>query len=65
MLMNLETLEWDKKLCKFFNIPEHILPTIKSCSEIYGFIHDGPLRGVPVASVGFLLYLFFLSLIYI
>lgn len=52
MLMNLQTLKWDLKLCAFFRISPNMLPDIKSCSEIYGFVHDGPLQGVPIASVG-------------
>lgn len=51
MLMNLETLQWDKKLCNFFHISPSILPAIKSCSEIYGYVHDGPLLGIPIAGV--------------
>lgn len=51
MLMNLETLQWSDSLCTFFRIPPKILPKIKSCSEIYGFVYDGPLQGVPIASV--------------
>ncbi|XP_037041716.1 glycerol kinase [Bradysia coprophila] len=50
MLMNLETLTWDQNLCTFFRIPPKILPKIKSCSEMYGFVYDGPLQGVPIAS---------------
>lgn len=49
MLMNLHELKWDKQLCSFFQIPLNILPTIKSCSEIYGFIVGGSLNGVPIA----------------
>ncbi|KAG5667516.1 hypothetical protein PVAND_015495 [Polypedilum vanderplanki] len=50
MLMNLETLEWDPILKKFFDIPDCIeLPTIKSSSEIYGNIVDGSLKGIPIA----------------
>lgn len=52
MLMNLETLKWDHKMCSFFRIPMNILPKIKSCSEIYGLVHDGPLQGIPIAGVG-------------
>lgn len=51
MLMNLEQRTWDPKLCAFFQTPSYVLPEIKSCSEIYGFVRDGPLRGVPIASV--------------
>lgn len=51
MLMNLETLEWDSYLCTFFQIPKFILPKIKSCAEIYGYVYDGPLKGIPIAAV--------------
>ncbi|KFB38191.1 hypothetical protein ZHAS_00005502 [Anopheles sinensis] len=50
MLMNLETCEWDERLCRFFRIPSKILPEIRSCSEVYGYINDGPLSGIPIAS---------------
>ena len=53
MLMDLQSLEWDTRLCKFFNIPMSILPQIRSCSEIYGYINMGSnvLEGVPIASL--------------
>ena len=36
MLFNINTLEWDKDLLNLFDIPESILPEVKSSSEIYG-----------------------------
>ncbi|XP_041373015.1 glycerol kinase-like isoform X2 [Gigantopelta aegis] len=51
MLMNLHTLQWDNDLCKFFDIPKDILPEIHSCSEIYGHMVDGPLRGLPISGI--------------
>lgn len=54
MLMDLESLTWDKRLCKFFNISMQILPQIRSCSEIYGYVNiqgSTVLEGVPIASV--------------
>lgn len=54
MLMDLETLRWDTRLCKFFNIPTSILPQIRSCSEIYGYVKiqgSNVLEGIPIASV--------------
>ncbi|KAF4797841.1 putative glycerol kinase 3 [Turdus rufiventris] len=36
MLFNIHSLEWDPELCKFFDIPMEILPTVRSSSEIYG-----------------------------
>ncbi|CAG9811996.1 unnamed protein product [Chironomus riparius] len=50
MLMNLETLEWDPILKKFFDIPPNVvLPAIKSSSEIYGNIINGALKGIPIS----------------
>ncbi len=36
MLFNINTLNWDGELLKLFNIPESILPEVRSSSEIYG-----------------------------
>ncbi|CAA9995897.1 unnamed protein product [Nesidiocoris tenuis] len=49
MLMNLKTLKWDDQLCKFFNVPQELLPEIRSSSEIYGKIVGGPMDGIPIA----------------
>ncbi|XP_052752500.1 glycerol kinase [Galleria mellonella] len=49
MLMNIENLEWDPLLLKFFEVPKSVLPAIKSSSEIYGYISDGPLAGKPIS----------------
>ncbi|KAA0195783.1 hypothetical protein HAZT_HAZT008641 [Hyalella azteca] len=35
----------------FFDIPSWVLPDIRSCSEVYGYLNDGPLRGVPISGV--------------
>lgn len=51
MLMNLKTLDWDEHLCRFFQIPKNILPRIRSCAEIYGYVSNGPLKGIPIAAV--------------
>ncbi|XP_067627203.1 glycerol kinase 3 [Eurosta solidaginis] len=48
-LMNVHTLQWDTKLCKFFRIPMQILPRIRSNSEIYGYVIGGVLNGLPIA----------------
>jgi glycerol kinase len=50
-LMNLQTLKWDKDLLQAFKIPEQILPDIRSSSELYGHVADGPLQGVPIAGI--------------
>ncbi|XP_002814958.3 glycerol kinase 2 [Pongo pygmaeus] len=49
MLFNIHSLEWDKELCDFFEIPMDLLPNVFSCSEIYGLIKTGALEGVPIS----------------
>ncbi|WP_327712133.1 glycerol kinase GlpK [Streptomyces sp. NBC_00464] len=49
MLMDLETLRWDPSILAAMNIPEAVLPEIRSSSEVYGTA-VGALAGVPVAS---------------
>ncbi|XP_074104495.1 glycerol kinase 3 isoform X2 [Cotesia typhae] len=51
MLMNIETLNWDPTLCRYFDIDMGLLPDIKSCSEIYGKITVGPLSGIPISGI--------------
>ena len=53
MLMNLETLDWDRDLMAIFGIPIEILPVIKSSSEIYGNTKsDGPFGSeIPIAGI--------------
>lgn len=36
MLFNIQTLEWDKDILDLLNIPEIMLPEVKSNSEVYG-----------------------------
>ncbi|XP_053677169.1 glycerol kinase [Anopheles nili] len=49
MLMNIETLQYDKTLGKFFDVPLEILPEIRSSSEVYGLVRFKPLQGIPLA----------------
>nr|XP_031837271.1 glycerol kinase-like isoform X1 [Nomia melanderi]XP_031837272.1 glycerol kinase-like isoform X1 [Nomia melanderi]XP_031837273.1 glycerol kinase-like isoform X1 [Nomia melanderi]XP_031837274.1 glycerol kinase-like isoform X1 [Nomia melanderi]XP_031837275.1 glycerol kinase-like isoform X1 [Nomia melanderi] len=49
MLMNITTLKWDPTLLSFFDIPLEILPEIRSSSEIYGYIQDEIMAGVPIS----------------
>ncbi|XP_014203524.2 glycerol kinase-like [Copidosoma floridanum] len=49
MLMNLVSLKWDPYLLSFFEIPESLLPQIRSSSEIYGNIDEGVLQGIPIS----------------
>ena len=50
MLYNINTLEWDKKLLAELNIPEAILPGVKSSSEVYATANilgrDIPISGI-------------------
>jgi glycerol kinase len=49
LLMNLETLRWDPSILSAMNLPEAMLPEIRSSAEVYGTA-VGQLEGVPVAS---------------
>ncbi|PNF36815.1 Glycerol kinase [Cryptotermes secundus] len=49
MLMNIKSLQWDPVLCRFFGVPMDLLPEIRSSSEIYGYLMDGALQGVPIS----------------
>ncbi|NGO78372.1 glycerol kinase GlpK [Streptomyces sp. YC504] len=49
MLMNLESLQWDTSILSAMNVPQDVLPEIKSSAEVYGTA-VGQLAGVPVAS---------------
>ena len=52
MLFNIHTLEWDKELMELFDIPESMMPEVKSSSEVYGytkttlFAHEVPIAGI-------------------
>ncbi|KAM8710167.1 hypothetical protein ACLKA7_016891 [Drosophila subpalustris] len=50
MLMNIETLQWDKNLLKFFDLPNSILPEICSSAEHFGDIVDGVLKGISITA---------------
>ncbi|KAG9509629.1 Glycerol kinase [Fragariocoptes setiger] len=50
-LMDIETLEWDKSLCQYFDIPMSILPKIRSSADTFGEITHGPLKSLPVTGV--------------
>lgn len=36
MLFNIHSLEWDQELLQLFDVPENMLPQVKSSSEVYG-----------------------------
>lgn len=50
MLMRLDTLQWDPKICASIGVPMAMLPEIRSSAEVYGTVKGGVLDGIPVAS---------------
>jgi len=50
-LMDIETLEWDKSLCKHFKVPMDILPQIKASADDFGSLSSGPFRETPITGV--------------
>jgi glycerol kinase len=49
--LNLKTLEWDRALLKAFEVPEILLPSVKSSSEVYGEATIPALKGVQIAGI--------------
>uniref|UniRef100_H2YB91 Probable glycerol kinase n=1 Tax=Ciona savignyi TaxID=51511 RepID=H2YB91_CIOSA len=49
MLCNIRTQKWDKELLEFFDIPDYVLPEIRSSAENYGNMTEGTLKGVPLS----------------
>ncbi|MBQ7115240.1 MAG: glycerol kinase GlpK [Clostridia bacterium] len=54
MLFDIEKLCWDEKLCNELGIPMSILPEVRECSSVYGYVsEDVPglksLAGIPVS----------------
>jgi glycerol kinase len=40
MLYNIHNLAWDKELLALFDIPDSLLPEVKSSSEVYGYTNN-------------------------
>ncbi|MCS6833508.1 MAG: glycerol kinase GlpK, partial [Flammeovirgaceae bacterium] len=52
MLFNIHTLTWDEELLDLFQIPRHILPDVRPCSEVYGYTHPEVFgEEIPIAGV--------------
>ena len=52
MLYNINDLEWDKELLELFDIPESLLPEVKSSSEVYGETSTAlGTRPIPIAGI--------------
>ena len=52
MLFNIHTLQWDPELLKLFGIPESLLPSVRSSSEVYGQMSTTlGIASVPIAGI--------------
>ena len=54
MLFDIEKLCWDERLCNELGIPMSILPEVRECSSVYGYVsEDVPglksLAGIPIS----------------
>lgn len=50
MLFNIHTLSWDTRILEALGIPSCMLPTVKSCSEIYGYTNIGGAE-IPICGI--------------
>lgn len=50
-LMDLETLAWDREILETFEVPEAMLPRIRSSSEIYGVAKEPAIPDVAIAGI--------------
>lgn len=48
-LMDIRSRQWHPKTCTYFGLEPDMLPEIKSNAEVFGYVKDGPLQGVPIA----------------
>lgn len=53
MLFNIYDLAWDKEILQLLDIPEQMLPEVRSNSEIYGYTQDYHFYGqeIPIAGM--------------
>ena len=51
MLYNIHALQWDKDLIEMFDIPESMLPDVRSSSDIYGETSGQFSTSIPVAGI--------------
>jgi len=51
MLFNIHTLKWDDDLLRIFDIPENMLPEVRSSSEIYGTTAGHLAPGIPISGI--------------
>ncbi len=50
MLFNIHTLAWDEELLAYFGIPREILPEVKPCTSVMGYLRSGG-STIPIAGV--------------
>jgi glycerol kinase len=50
-LMNLDTLSWDPEILETLGIPQAMLPTIRSSSELYGTAKEHAIEDVAIAGI--------------
>ena len=52
MLFNIHALKWDPELLALFGIPESMLPTVRSSSEVYGHVSQSlGVDGIAIAGI--------------
>ncbi len=51
MLFNLHTMDWDNELLNILEIPNSLLPDVKSNSEVFGYAHAIGMDEVPIAGM--------------
>ena len=52
MIYNIRALEWDQKMLKALDIPEAMLPEVKSSSAVYGHTSESLFGGpIPIAGI--------------
>ena len=49
MLYNIRDLCWDDTICRRLNIPMSMLPSVRGCSQVYGYVN---IQGVEVPIAG-------------
>lgn len=51
MLFNIHSLRWDNELLRIFDIPESMLPDVRSSSDVYGSTAGQFSKEIPVAGI--------------
>lgn len=51
LLFNIHTLDWDTALLKLFDIPQSMLPEVRSCSEVFGYTEKSFSAKIPIAGI--------------